>query len=68
MFQEIFCMFKAFKKNMWINGFFVSKLFLPYQMFTKSFQFFCGLQYIPQEGIHVFKTFKNLKYIYLFRF
>jgi hypothetical protein len=43
MFQEFFYMFKAFKKSMWTSGFFVSKVLFPYQMFTKSFQFFCEL-------------------------
>jgi hypothetical protein len=52
-------MFKALKKSMGTSGFFVSKIFFPYQMFTKSSQFFCELQYIPQEGIHVFKAFKK---------
>jgi hypothetical protein len=40
MFQESFYMFKALKKSMWIGGFFVSKVFFPYQMLTKFFQFF----------------------------
>jgi hypothetical protein len=43
--------------------FFVSNVFFPYQMFTKSFHFFGELQYIPQVGIHVFKTFQKI-YIY----
>jgi hypothetical protein len=43
MFQESFYMFKAFKKCMWTCGFLVSKVFFPYQMFTKSFQFFFEL-------------------------
>jgi hypothetical protein len=28
------------------------------------FQFFCELQYIPQESIHVFKTLKKTKKTY----
>ncbi len=47
MFQKSFYMFKAFKKNIKTRGLFVSKVFVPYQMFTKSFQFFCELGYIP---------------------
>ncbi len=43
MLQMFFYMFKAFKKNMWTSGFFVSIFFFPYQMFTKSFQFFSEL-------------------------
>ncbi len=43
MFQESFYMFKALKKSTWTSGFFVSKVLFPYQMFTKSFQFFCEL-------------------------
>jgi hypothetical protein len=43
MFQEFFYRFKTLKENMWASGFFVSKVFIPYQMFTKSFQFFCEL-------------------------
>ncbi len=56
MFPEFLYMFKSFKKSMWTSGFFVAKVIFPYQMFTK---------YIPQKGIHVFKTFKN-KYTYTF--
>jgi len=41
--------------------FLILKIFFPNQMFTKSFQFFCGIQYISQEGIHMFKTFKKKK-------
>jgi hypothetical protein len=41
MFQESFYMFKALKKSMWTCDFFVWKFIFPYQMFTKSFQFFC---------------------------
>jgi hypothetical protein len=52
-------MFKALKKSMWIGGFFAPKVIFPYEMLTESFQFFCGIQYISQEGIHVFKTFKK---------
>jgi hypothetical protein len=43
MFQKLFYMFKTLKKSMWTSGFFVSKVFFPYQMFVKLFQFFCEL-------------------------
>jgi hypothetical protein len=36
-------MFKTLKKSMWTSGFFVSKVLFLYQMFAKSFQFFCEL-------------------------
>ncbi len=64
MFQQFFYMFKGLKKSMWTSGFFVLKIFFPYQMFTKLFQFFCELQYIPQESIHVFKTLQKTKKTY----
>jgi hypothetical protein len=51
MFQKSFDMFKTLKKSMWTCGFFVSKVFFPNQMFTKSFQKKIELEYIPQEGI-----------------
>jgi hypothetical protein len=38
MFQKSFCMFKAFKKNMWASGFFVSIVLFIYQLFIKLFQ------------------------------
>jgi len=44
---------------MWTCGFL-------FQMFTKSFHFFGELQYIPQVGIHVFKTFQKCIYIYIY--
>jgi hypothetical protein len=43
MFQKYFYMFKALKKSMWTNGFFVWIFFFLYQTFTKLFQFFCEL-------------------------
>jgi hypothetical protein len=59
MFQKSFYMFKTPLKKCGHVVFFVSNVFFTYQMFTKSFQFFCELSYIPQEGIHMFKTFKK---------
>jgi hypothetical protein len=57
--SKTFLYVESIQKKMWIGGFFVSKVLFPYQMFTKSFQFFCEFEYIPQKGIHVFKTFKK---------
>jgi hypothetical protein len=52
-------MFKTFFKKHVDKWLFVSKIFFPYQIFTKSFQKIYEFQYIPQKGIHVFKIFEK---------
>jgi hypothetical protein len=67
MFQESFHMFKAFNKNMWTNGFFVSKVHFPYEMFTKSFQFFVNFNIFHKKGSMCSKHSRK-KYKYPFKF
>jgi hypothetical protein len=58
MFQKSFYIFQALKKKSGQVVFYI-KIIFPLFWLTKSFQIFYEPQYIPQEGIHVFKTFKN---------
>jgi hypothetical protein len=61
MFQESFYMFKTLDNNKWTCGFFFKykSFFFLIKCSPNHLNFFGELQYIPQEGIHVFKTFKN---------
>jgi len=59
MFQESFYMFKTLKKSMWIGGFSISKVLFLYQMFVKSFQFYCELYIFHKKGFMCSKFSKN---------
>jgi hypothetical protein len=43
-------MFKALKKNMWIGGFVVSKVFFPYQCSPNYFNFFVNFSILHKKG------------------
>jgi hypothetical protein len=64
MFLESFYMIKTLKKTMWTSGFFVSKVFFPYQMFIVLIRFFVNFNIFHKNRSMCSKHSKKYKYIY----